>query len=142
MIKLLLLTLVSACALFAQSFDGQRAFDLANELGSDKYEGRRSGHPGGQKAEEYIANYCKELGLDPMGTDGFFQPVPMLVTQEQNASMSITGSELGKITFVQGLDFNLVTHTGSKYVNTEAVIVGHGLLLRRKRPQRLRRRRC
>ncbi len=127
MIKLFLLTLVSASTLFAQSFDGKKAFDFANELASDKYEGRRSGHPGGQKAEEYIANYCKVLGLDPMGTDGFFQPVPMLVTEEQNASMSITGSELGKITFVQGLDFNLVTHTGSKYVNTEAVIVGHGL---------------
>lgn len=129
MIRILLLNIIiSSCALFAQSFDGQRAFDLANELGSDKFEGRRSGHPGGIKAEQFIADYCKDLGLDPMGTEGFFQPVPMLVTQEENASFSVTGSELGKITFVQGLDYALVTHTGSKFVNTEAIVVGHGIV--------------
>lgn len=128
MIRAFLLTFVSVSLLCAQSFDAQRALDLANVLAGDEFEGRRSGHPGGTKAEQFMADYCRELGLSPIGTDGFFQPVPILVTQEQGSSLSISGSELGKITFVHGLDYNFVTHSGSKFVNTEAVIVGHGIV--------------
>lgn len=110
------------------AFDAQRAFDLANELASDNFEGRRSGHPGGTKAEQYVADYCVSIGLDPMGSKGYFQPVPILVTQEQSSSFSISGSELGKITFTQGLDYTFVTHSGSRYFNTGAIIVGHGIV--------------
>ena len=56
----------------------------------------------------------------------------MLVTQEQSSSFSITNSELGKISFVQGLDYTLITHSGSRYVNAEAVLVGHGIVAEEK----------
>jgi hypothetical protein len=122
----LVLALLASSLTFA--FDAQRAYDFANELASDKYEGRRSGHPGGIRAEEYVAEYCRGLGLAAMGTTGYFQEVPILVTQEQNATFSIANSELGKISFVQGLDYTLITHSGSSYVNAEAVMIGHGIV--------------
>lgn len=121
---LLLFMLVSR----ASAFDAQRAYDLANELGSDRFEGRRSGHAGGTRAEDFIADYCARIGLTPAGRSGFFQEVPMLVTEEQAVALSISGSELGKISFVQGLDFTLNTHSGSGVFTREIVVVGHGIV--------------
>ncbi|MGA1771069.1 MAG: M28 family peptidase [Flavobacteriaceae bacterium] len=42
-------------------------------LASDAFEGRQTGTPAEQKAANYIANRFDALGLEPLGTDGFFQ---------------------------------------------------------------------
>ncbi|MBT8385591.1 MAG: peptidase M28, partial [Bacteroidia bacterium] len=42
-------------------------------LADDKLEGRQTGTPGEKAAAEYIASRFKELGLEPKGTDGYFQ---------------------------------------------------------------------
>ncbi|MCB9365956.1 MAG: M28 family peptidase [Calditrichaeota bacterium] len=120
-----LLLLIAASAF---AFDAQHAYDLAQELGSDRFEGRRSGHPGGTRAEEFIADYCREIGVSPAGKDGYFQEVPLLVTEEHGASLSIMGSELGKVTFLHGLDFTLNTHSGSGSFVRDIVIAGHGIV--------------
>jgi aminopeptidase YwaD len=121
----LLLSLTTTCAL---AFDAQHALEIAKKLSSDEFAGRRSGHPGGRKAEEFIADYCRKLGLEPAGQDSYFQEVPMLVTEEQTAVLAITGSELGKIPFVQGLDFTLATHSGSGYFTDDIVVAGFGIV--------------
>lgn len=49
---------------------------LQNDIGflaSDELEGRETGTEGAVKAAEYIADRFKEIGLDPKGTDGYFQ---------------------------------------------------------------------
>ena len=43
-------------------------------LADDKLEGRRAGSAGEKLAMEYIADQFKILGLQPKGTDGFYQP--------------------------------------------------------------------
>ncbi|HEX2847084.1 MAG TPA: M28 family peptidase [Chitinophagaceae bacterium] len=43
-------------------------------LADDKLEGRRAGSAGEKLAMEYIADQFKTLGLQPKGTDGFYQP--------------------------------------------------------------------
>ena len=43
-------------------------------LADDKLEGRRAGTNGEKLAGEYISQKFQELGLQPKGTDGFFQP--------------------------------------------------------------------
>ncbi|MBN8878913.1 MAG: M28 family peptidase [Sphingobacteriales bacterium] len=43
-------------------------------LADDKLEGRRAGGAGEKLAMEYIAGQFKSLGLQPKGTDGFYQP--------------------------------------------------------------------
>ncbi|WP_188606439.1 M28 family peptidase [Aquaticitalea lipolytica] len=42
-------------------------------LASDAYEGRETGTKGEQEAAEYISKRFKDLGLEPKGTNGFFQ---------------------------------------------------------------------
>src|SRR6188474_1635069 len=42
-------------------------------LASDKLEGRRAGTNGEKLASEYISQKFQEIGLQPKGSDGFFQ---------------------------------------------------------------------
>jgi len=42
-------------------------------LASDQLEGRETGTEGAAKAAEYLAERFKEIGLEPKGTDGYFQ---------------------------------------------------------------------
>ena len=43
-------------------------------LADDKLEGRRTGTKGEKLAAEYISNEFKKIGLQPKGTDSFYQP--------------------------------------------------------------------
>jgi Peptidase family M28/PDZ domain len=44
------------------------------KLASDEFEGRAIGTIGADKAASYIESRFKEIGLKPLGTDGYFQP--------------------------------------------------------------------
>ena len=44
-------------------------------LADDALEGRETGSPGHRKAAEYMAEGYKTAGLEPRGTDGYFQPI-------------------------------------------------------------------
>jgi hypothetical protein len=47
-------------------------------LGSDAFQGRRTGRPGGEMAARYIAQQLESIGLTPMGDEGSFsQWIPM-----------------------------------------------------------------
>lgn len=43
-------------------------------LADDKLEGRRAGTNGEKLAREYISNQFQKIGLQPKGTDGYYQP--------------------------------------------------------------------
>jgi aminopeptidase YwaD len=43
-------------------------------LADDKLEGRRTGTPGEKLAMEYISEQFQEIGLGPLGSDGYYQP--------------------------------------------------------------------
>lgn len=124
MIRLLLCLLILASSLYG--FDVQNARAIIDELGSDAYAGRRPGHPGGTKAEEYLAAKLQAYGLKPAGRSGFMQDVPMLVTKEEAASLTLMNHELGKIPLVLGADFTLVTNSGSGSFMAKVVIAGMG----------------
>lgn len=47
-------------------------------LSSDELEGRRAGEPGYDKAARYVADAFERFGLEPGGTDGWYQPVPLV----------------------------------------------------------------
>jgi hypothetical protein len=44
------------------------------KLASDKMKGRGTGSRENDKASEYVKNHFKKYGLQPKGTDGFYQP--------------------------------------------------------------------
>lgn len=108
-------------------FDGSIAFDIATTLGSDDFEGRRPGFRGGTKTEEFLAGKLAEFGIAASGRDGYFQSVPLLVTEQQSAQLTLMNHELGKIQFHQGTDFTVVTHSGSASLVANVVVVGYGI---------------
>jgi hypothetical protein len=49
-------------------------------LAADSLEGRGTGTPGGARAARFIAQEFKDAGLEPAGDSGYFQRVPIVMT--------------------------------------------------------------
>lgn len=65
-------------------------------LASDSLEGRRTGTEGEKKAAAYISTAFQSIGLQPKGTDGFYQPFPVAEGKEMTAAntLAINGVDL------------------------------------------------
>lgn len=124
LVSLLLLCLLAFTS--ARAFDATRARELLDILASDAFEGRRPGHAGGIKTEEFLAKNLAMIGVEHGGTNGYFQDVPMLVTEELGGELTLMDSEHGKIPFTLGVDFTVVTNSGTGGVVAPVVIVGYG----------------
>lgn len=71
-------------------------------LADDKLEGRRAGSAGEKLAMEYIADQFKTLGLQPKGTDGFYQPFEI---QEGKEIKEGTLFSINDVKLEKGKDF-------------------------------------
>ncbi len=65
----------------AGSFDVNAALGTIKTLSGPPYNGRSAGTPGGQAAGNFIAGQFAQLGLQPAGEVGYFQPFPIHQTQ-------------------------------------------------------------
>ena len=65
-------------------------------LADDKLEGRRAGTNGEKLAQEYISNEFQQIGIQPRGSNGFFQPFEIYDGKQINSStfFIINGNEL------------------------------------------------
>jgi hypothetical protein len=109
------------------AFDVDRAMRAIETLASDRFEGRRSGFAGGTLTEQLLASELAAAEILPAGWDStYFQPVPMLVTREDGAEMTLMESPFGKISFTYGDDFTLITHSGNGAFFAPVAIVGYG----------------
>ncbi len=93
---LLIPTLLLAVSGFCQvststHFDGKTWWDYIKVLADDKMEGRETGSKGLQAAEAYAVEQLKQAGLQPAGTDGFYQPVKLRSRQivEKDSSLAL-----------------------------------------------------
>src|SRR5580704_10914412 len=57
------------------SFDGSTWWNHVKVLADDNMEGRETGSEGLKRAQAYIVGQLKAAGLEPAGTQGFYQPV-------------------------------------------------------------------
>ena len=109
-------------------FNERRAFETIKVIASDDFAGRKSGLRGGRSIEEYVARQFEASGLEPCGDNAtYFHSFPMLATEERGASMELLDSPYGRVPFLYGDDFTLVTNSGSGDVTSEVIVVGHGL---------------
>lgn len=53
----------------------ERWWTDVSTLAADDMEGRLTGTPGYRRAADYVVSQLKEIGLEPAGTEGYFQPV-------------------------------------------------------------------
>jgi Zn-dependent M28 family amino/carboxypeptidase len=59
----------------ASHFDGKTWWKHVQVLADDNMEGRETGSPGLRKAQAYVVDQLTKAGLQPAGSDGFYQPV-------------------------------------------------------------------
>ncbi len=92
--------------------------DDVTKLSSDAYEGRKTGTKGEQAAAAYISERFEELGLEPKGTDGYYQPFSFKPKTDPHGEVTyLTMAEDSTITGT-----NILGYIDNKAENT--IIIG------------------
>jgi Zn-dependent M28 family amino/carboxypeptidase len=110
-------------------FDGKTWWEHVKVLADDKMEGRETGSRGLRDAEAYVVDQLKKSGLEPAGTDGYYQPVKFqsrqIVESESSASLIRNGKSEP---LVLGDDAIFGTRVDlAPQVEAPLVFVGYGL---------------
>jgi Zn-dependent M28 family amino/carboxypeptidase len=99
-------------------------------LADDRMEGRLTGTPGYDRAAAYVVGRLRELGLEPAGSEGFFQPVAFEEQLVDAAGSSGALVREGKATALRIPDDMIIGRgLGRRPANVDAplVFVGYGL---------------
>src|ERR1700674_4768943 len=135
--KLLLLipTLGLAVSLLAQQpaanhFDGKTWWNHVKVLADDKMEGRETGSEGLRKAEEYAVQQLTKAGLEPAGTNGYYQPVKFIsrqiIEKDSIAALVRNGAE-EPLSLGEDAYFSTRVDLSPDEVKAPLVFVGYGL---------------
>ena len=137
MMKRLLPIMLLSSALAAQNpaaktapnFDGNSWWGYVKVLASDQMEGRETGSEGLRKAATYIVDQLKADGLQPAGSNGFYQPVKLVSRQIEESGSSLALVRNGKDEpLVLGEDAMFSTRVDlAPQVDAPLVFVGYGL---------------
>ena len=129
------LLLAFAGASFAQQnstsyFDGNSWWADVKFLADDSLEGRDTGSEGLKKAQAFAVEQFKKAGLEPAGTDGFYQPVifKQYELDETKSSLALVSTgETIQLSFADDAFFSTrATHESIK-LTAPIVFVGYGL---------------
>jgi Zn-dependent M28 family amino/carboxypeptidase len=88
--KLLVLLLVVLTACKTDNIKDISIKEDVTTLASDSYEGRETGTKGEQESAEYISKRFKELGLQPKGTNGFYQTFSFKPKTDPHSEVAFT----------------------------------------------------
>src|SRR6516165_11166662 len=92
-----MLAVLAAKALsLGDHFDGKSWWNHVKVLADDNMEGRETGSEGLRKAEAYIVEQLKSDGLQPAGSNGFYQPVKLISRQIDESASSLALVRNGK----------------------------------------------
>ena len=131
-IVLLLLPVV----LFGQSsapalhFDGNSWWAHVKFLADDSLEGRDTGSEGLRKAEAYAVEQFQKAGLEPAGTNGFYQPVlfNQYEVDESKSSLALAGGgKTTNLSFADDAFFSTRGTHASTQLTAPLVFIGYGL---------------
>lgn len=99
-------------------------------LAHDSLKGRDTGSPGHESASRYIAAQLKKSGLEPAGTDGWFQRVRFVETTLQAEGVSLSLQEDGQWSALAlGRDLRITPRPSTGKVEAPLVFAGYGLSL-------------
>src|SRR5437870_2623928 len=111
--KLCLVILLSACAAAVSAaqqtsadshFDGNSWWAHVKFLADDSLEGRDTGSEGLRKAQAYAVEQFQKAGLEPAGTNGFYQPIRFDQFQVDESKSSLNFVAGGKSTALSFAD--------------------------------------
>lgn len=99
--------------------------EVTKTLADDRFEGRGTLQPGGDRAAAWIAERMKTLGLAPGGEGGtYLQPVPLVASELVAPSrVSVDGTPLA-----YGTDWSTLGTFADMQVSPPLVFVGHGMV--------------
>jgi Zn-dependent M28 family amino/carboxypeptidase len=125
----LLLIIVACTAQAAAHFDGNTWWDTVKEISDDKYEGRDTGSKGEHQAQEFIVGKLKALGVEPAGSNGYFQSVKLRTVEIDEPHCQLSLVQDGQ---AQTLTLGEQAYFSTRYplapkVDAQLVFVGYGL---------------
>lgn len=92
LLSVLLLAVSGLCEVAGPThFDGKTWWDYVKVLAADNMEGRETGSESLRRAEAYVVDQLEKAGLQPAGSDGFYQPVKFQSRQiiEKDSSLAL-----------------------------------------------------
>jgi Zn-dependent M28 family amino/carboxypeptidase len=111
-------------------FDGQSWWAHIKFLADDSLEGRETGSEGLRKAQSYVVDQFSKAGLQPAGTNGFYQPVKFIsreiVEKDSSAALVVSG-KAQPLTLGEDAYFSTRAELSAEEVNAPLVFVGYGL---------------
>src|ERR1700733_6899451 len=110
-------------------FDGKTWWDYVKVLADDNMEGRETGSAGLRRAESYIVDQLKQAGLQPAGTDGFYQSAKFESRQiiEKDSSLALVrDGKVEPLTLGEDAYFSTRVDLAPK-LQAPLVFVGYGL---------------
>src|SRR5664280_2342504 len=113
----------------APNFDGNSWWGYVKVLASDQMEGRETGSEGLRKAAAYIVDQLKADGLQPAGSNGFYQPVKLVSRQidESGSSLALVRNGATEpLTLGEDAMFSMRVDLAPE-VDAPLVFVGYGL---------------
>jgi Zn-dependent M28 family amino/carboxypeptidase len=111
-------------------FDGKTWWDHVKVLADDNMEGRETGSDGLRRAQAYVVEQLEKSGLEPAGSDGFYQHVKFIQRLVDEAHSNAALIHDGKsVALVPGDDmlFSSKSNTGEKEISAPLVFAGYGL---------------
>src|SRR5712671_4613330 len=111
-------------------FDGKSWWNHVKIVADDNMEGRETGSPGLRKAEAYAVEQLKHAGLEPAGTNGFYQNLKFEQrTIDEKNSFAFLTSEGEPTPVSLGTDAYFTTRVegSDQELNTQLVFAGNGL---------------
>jgi Zn-dependent M28 family amino/carboxypeptidase len=135
----LILSLAVALSVVAQQpaaaptpthFDGKSWWSHVKFLADDSLEGRDTGSEGLRKAEAYAVDQFKKAGLEPAGSDGFYQPVHFnqYEVDESKSSLALVNNGQTKpLSFADNAFINSRSTRQSGSFTASLVFIGYGL---------------
>ena len=127
---LFLVLSATALAQTAQSnpFNGKTWWNYVKVLAADNMEGRDTGSDGLRRAQAYVVEQLKKNGLQPAGTDGFYQPIKFQsrrILEDQSSLLLVRDGKTEPL--VLGDDAMLSPRAEQAEVEAPLVFIGYGL---------------
>jgi Zn-dependent M28 family amino/carboxypeptidase len=111
-------------------FDGKSWWDHVKVLADDSMEGRETGSLGLRKAEAYAVEQLKRAGLEPAGTDSFYQNVKFVQRQidEKNSYAFLAANgQANPVALGDDAFFSTRVEGSDGEINAPLVFAGNGL---------------
>jgi len=112
------------------SFNGTSWWNHVKFLADDSLEGRDTGSEGLRKAEAYAVQQFQQAGLEPAGSNGFYQPVSFTqfqVDESQSSLALVAGGKTTKLSFADDAYISSRATRSSTQLTTPLVFIGYGL---------------